>query len=68
MKTSDFKIFSSKTSDKTKYKAKIWSFISPLIQQNMGIQKSGNSTKFPLFWEEAIYKFKLQTADRELKQ
>lgn len=35
MKTSDFKIFSSKTSDRTKYKAKILSFISPFIQQKM---------------------------------
>lgn len=26
------------------------------------------STKNALFWEEAIYKFKLQTAGRELKQ
>lgn len=34
MKTSDFKIFSSKTSERTKYKAKILS-ISPFIQQKM---------------------------------
>lgn len=44
MKTSDFKIFSSKTSDRTKYKAKILSLISPFIQQKMHYSRKKPST------------------------
>lgn len=57
LKTTDFKMFSSKISDWTKYKAKILAFLSPFIEQ-----------KNARFWEEVNCKFKIWTADREPKQ
>lgn len=52
-------MFSWIIADRTKYKANILALISPFIQQ---------PKKKALFWEEANYKFKIWTAEKEPNQ